>query len=152
MKIVSALTDKAIVININSTNEMDAQAIPDGWLVYQRTGILGQDVSNIKSWSWAWYICNHIVGGNGLHQIGSPIQLYQVMAQKVRGAHDKSEESGPQNSIIDDFHLVCRHLLFKWSSIDPDVDCSEIITLINTEKVSFKVLSKVLVTIMVILW
>ena len=73
------------------------------------------------------------------------------MAQEVRDAHGKAEESGPQNSIIDDFHLVCRHLLFKWSSIDPDVDCSEIITLINVEKVSYDMLSEVLVTIMVIL-
>jgi hypothetical protein len=77
--------------------------------------------------------------------------MFNAMAQKVKDAQssdDDEQENSPtlanspisavqQNSILDNLLLAEEHLVFKFSSIDPGVKCSEIVASVNVANYVF---------------
>ncbi len=58
-------------------------------------------------------------------------------------AHPSSKENG-QYSIFDQLHLTTEHTVFKWTSLDTSIKCSEIVASINVEKVMPKLMTLIL--------
>ena len=65
------------------------------------------------------------------------------MAQQVRDEITDDGETPSSNSIMDELRLAHEHLVFKWTSIDPKIKCSEIVASINVEKVTPEVVAMV---------
>jgi hypothetical protein len=78
------------------------------------------------------------------------------MAQKMKDAQSSDDDEQEnsltsaiqQNSILDNLLLAEEHLVFKFSSIDPGVKCSEIVASTNVAKVR----SSIITAIMISLW
>ena len=44
---------------------------------------------------------------------------------------------------MDELKLAHEHLVFKWSSLDPDIKCSEVVASINVNKVTPEVITQI---------
>jgi hypothetical protein len=85
--------------------------------------------------------------------------MFNAMAQKVKDAQssdDDEQENSPtlanspisavqQNSILDNLLLAEEHLVFKFSSIDPGVKCSEIVASVNVAKVTSSIITAIMI-------
>ena len=142
-EMISTMADKAYAINIDTVREMGERADREGWSAAQRTGMLAQDSANISPGVEHDYVRRRIVGGDESHRIGSLTLLYQSMAQQVRDEVSDGSEAPSNNSIMDELRLAHEHLVFKWTSIDPNTKCSEIVASINVEKVTPEVVAMV---------
>ena len=140
-EMISTMTDKAYAINIDTIHEMGERANREGWSAAQRTGMLAQDSANISPGVEFDYMRRRIVGGDETHRIGSLTLLFQSMAQQVRDEITDDSEAPSNNSIMDELRLAHEHLVFKWTSIDPNIKCSEIVASINVEKVTPEVVA-----------
>lgn len=49
----------------------------------------------------------------------------------------------PQNSIMDELLLANEHIVFKWTSLDPGIKCSEVVASINVNKVTPEVITTI---------
>ena len=49
----------------------------------------------------------------------------------------------PKNSVLDELRLAQQHLVFKWTSLDPEIKCSEVVASINVEKVSLEIITMI---------
>ena len=45
---------------------------------------------------------------------------------------------------MDKLRLAHEHLVFKWSSLDPDIKCSEVVASIIIEKVTLEIITKII--------
>ena len=77
-----------------------------------------------------------IVGGNESHRIDRLTLLVQSMAQEVHEEITDDIKKLSNNSIMDKLRLAHEHLVFKWTSVDPKIKCSEIVASSNVEKVT----------------
>ena len=81
--------------------------------------------------------------------------MFQAMEQKVKDAQcDKTKQedihaglSVQQNSILDNLPLAEDHLKFKFSSIDPQIKCSEILASVNGKKVMPRVNTSMIIAL-----
>ena len=144
---ISAMEDKAYSINLDIIREISERANQEGWTEHQRRGVLAQDSANISPGIEHDYVRTRLVGGDNSHGIGSLTSMYQAMAQKVRDLNKEELAVGDDgenhltknpshNSIMDELRLAHEHLVFKWTSVDPKVKCSEIVAPINVESVT----------------
>ena len=73
------------------------------------------------------------------------------MAQRVKAAQCNENvintEIGQQNSILDNLPLAEEHLIFKFSSIDLRVKCSDILASVNVTKVTSGVITSVMIAL-----
>ena len=142
-EMISTMADKAYAINVDTIREMGERADRESWSAAQRTGMLAQDSANISPGVEFDYVRRRIVGGDETHRIGSLTLLFQSMAQQVRDEITDDGETPSSNSIMDELRLAHEHLVFKWTSIDPKIKCSEIVASINVEKVTPEVVAMV---------
>ena len=78
------------------------------------------------------------------------------MAQKVKdpqSSGDEERENSPtsavqQNSILDNLLLAEEHLVFKFSSIDPGVKCSEIVASVNVANVTSSIITAIMISLL----
>ena len=142
-EMISTMADKAYAININTLRKMGERSGLEGWRAAQRTGMLAQDSASISPGVEHDYVRRSIVGGDESHRIGSLTLLYQSMAQQVRDKVSDGSKAPSNNSIMDDLRLAHKHLVFKWTYIDPKTKCLEIVASINVEKVTSQVVAAV---------
>ena len=104
---------------------------------------------------------NALKGGNESHSIASLSGMFCALAQKMKDTRC-GEEIEPaastdnfasatvvvhQNSIMDNLLLAEEHLVFKFSSIDPGVKCSEIVATMNVKKVTSGIITLVMIAL-----
>ena len=81
--------------------------------------------------------------------------MFNRMAQKMKDAQssdDDEQENSPtsviqQNSILDNLLLAEEHLVFKFSSVDPGVKCSEIVASVNVAKVKSSIITAIMISL-----
>ncbi len=94
--------------------------------------MIAQDSTNINAGIEHDYVTNKLKRGNESHSIATLLQMFHVLAQKVKDAQCKEntlqeqDEEVHQNSILDNHPLAVDHLIFKFSSIDPHAKCLEL--------------------------
>jgi len=44
---------------------------------------------------------------------------------------------------MDELKLAHEHLVFKWSSLDPNIKCSDVVALINVNKVTPEIIAQI---------
>jgi hypothetical protein len=100
-------------------------------------------------------VSNTLKGGDKSHCIVTLSRMFNAMAQKVKDAQssdDDEQENSPtsavqQNSILDNLLLAEEHLVFKFSSIDPGVKCSEIVASANVAKVTSSIITAIMISL-----
>ena len=101
---------------------------------------------------------NTLKGGDESHCIAALSRMFNAMAQKVKdhaaaqSCTDDERENSPtsavqQNSILDNLLLAEEHLVFKFSSIDPGVKCSEIVASVNVGKVTSSIITAIMISL-----
>jgi hypothetical protein len=74
--------------------------------------------------------------------------MFQALAQKIKDAEcDENEQEVQQNSILDNLLLAEEHLVFKFSSINPQIKCSEIVASVNVMKVTSGIISSMIIAL-----
>lgn len=83
--------------------------------------------------------------------------MFQAMAQKVKDSRseltteeDTSDANAtelPQNSILDNIPLAEEHLVFKFSSVDPEIKCSMIVASVNVNKVTPAIITSIMIAL-----
>ncbi|KAL7542027.1 hypothetical protein ACHAWF_011062 [Thalassiosira exigua] len=149
-ELVSRSSNKGYSLHLETIRTISQRATKEGWTGHQRRGTIAQDSANVKSTVEHDLVSNQFVGGDESHKIGTLSKLFQQMAQKVKDTTSDCENSNEKNknSILDELRLAGEHLVFKWTSIDPDVKCSIIFASINVEKVTPEILTTVLELLM----
>ncbi|KAL9182387.1 hypothetical protein ACHAXT_013039 [Thalassiosira profunda] len=149
-ELVSTMGDKAYAVNMDTIRTIGARATKEGWTDHQRRGCLGQDSASLHTIIEHDYVSNTLVGGDESHRLGGLTHMFQLLAQEVRDAQEEEAESDgegstarPHNSIMDELKLAKEHLVFKWTSIDPNVKCSEIVASINVNKVTPEIITEI---------
>ncbi|KAL7533595.1 hypothetical protein ACHAXR_005333 [Thalassiosira sp. AJA248-18] len=129
-EMVSAMADKAYAINIDTIRCIGERAKRDKWTKHQQTGVLAQDSANVNAGIQHDYVSNTLVGLDESHRLGNLTHMFQLMAQQVRDNREEEAEQDaegsskrPQNSIMDELKLAHEHLVFKWTSMDPNINC-----------------------------
>jgi len=66
---------------------------------------------------------------------------------EVKDAECNEDDGVHQNFILDNLPLAQEHLVFKFSSIDPHIKCSEIVASVNVTKVTPGVITSVIIAL-----
>ena len=109
--------------------------------------MIAQDSANISSGTKHDYVSNTLKEGNESHSIATLSRMFLVLAQKVKDAECDEGEGVQQNSILDNLPLSHEHLVFKFSSIDLQIKCSEIVASVNVRKVTPGVINSVIIAL-----
>jgi hypothetical protein len=145
---------------MNTIQSIGKRTRQEGWTSHQRIGAIAQDFANINSGIEHDYVSNTLKGGNESHSVATLSGMSHALAQKVKDAWC-DEEIEPaasadnfsgvtvvrQNSILDNLPLAEEHLVFKFSSIDPGVKCSEIVVTVNVKKVTSGIITLVMIAL-----
>ena len=147
-ELVSRSSDKGYSIHIATIQTISKRAKKEKWTQHQRTGCLANDSANINAGIEHDHVTNTFVGGDESHRIGTLSNMFHLMTQKVKSHTAAAESNGTndpqnQNSILDELRLAKEHLVFKFTSLDPDIKCSEIVASINVEKVNPELIATV---------
>jgi hypothetical protein len=86
-------------------------------------------------------------GGNKSHTVATLSRMFLALAQKVKNAECDAREGVQQNSILDNLPLAQEHLVFKLSSIAPQIKCSKIVASVNVTKVTPGVITSVIIAL-----
>jgi hypothetical protein len=154
-ELTTTKNDKAYCLHMNTIQSVSERAHSENWTSHQRIGAIAQDSANINSRIEHDYVSNTLKGGNESHCIETLLRMFTVMAQKVKDAQscdDDEQENSPtsavqQNSILDDLLLAEEHLVFKFSSIDLRVKCSEIVASVNVVKVASSIITAIMISL-----
>ena len=98
---------------------------------------------------------NTLKCGDESHCIATLLRMFIAMAQKVKdtqSSDDDERENSPtvavqQNSILDYLLLAEEHLVFKFSSIDQGVKCSEIVASVYVAKVTSSIITAIMISL-----
>ena len=146
-KMVSRNADKAFALCTVSMKAISEMANKDGWNDSARNGVISFDSCSLNAGVDHDHVTNTIVGGDESRRISSLSQMFEVLANKVNSAAGDLEadpEDSKSNSILDELKLAQEHLVFKWTSTDPETKCSEIVASINVEVVTAQLVAAVL--------
>jgi hypothetical protein len=152
--------DKAYYLHMNTIQSISKCAHQESWMSHQRIGAIAQDSANINSGIEHNYVSNTLKGGDESCSIATLSGMFCALAQKAKDARcDKELDPAAsadnfsgmtvvrQNSILDNLPLAEEHLVFKFSSIDLGVKCSEIVATMNVEKVTSGIITLVMITL-----
>ena len=89
---------------------------------------------------------NTLKGGDESHCIATLLRMFIAMVQKVKNTQS-SDDDERENSILDYLLLAEEHLVFKFSSIDPGVKCSEIVASVNVAKVTSSIITAIMISL-----
>jgi hypothetical protein len=94
------------------------------------------------------YVSNTLKGGDKSHSVATLSRIFLALAQKVKDAECDEGEGVQQNTILDNPPpLSQEHLVFKFSSIDPQIKCSKIVASVNMTKVTPGVITSVIIAL-----
>jgi hypothetical protein len=84
--------------------------------------------------------------------IATLLRMFQALVQKVKDAalakiNENEENDENQHSILENLQLAEENLVFKFSSIDPRLKCSEIVVSLNVTKVTSRVITSVIIAL-----
>jgi hypothetical protein len=135
-ELITTKNDKAYCMHMNTICSISDRARCENWTSHQWIGALAQDSANINSGIEHDYVTNTLKGGDESHSITTLSLMFQALAQKVKDAECDENKAVQQNSILDNLLLAQEHLVFKFSSIDLQIKCSEIVASVNVTKVT----------------
>jgi hypothetical protein len=154
-ELIATKNVKAYCLHMNTIQSIGKRARQESWTSHQHIGAIAQDSANINSGIEHNYVSNTLKGGNESHSVATLSGMFCVLAQKVKDAWC-DEEIEPaaastvvhdQNSILDNLPLAKEHLVFKFSSIDLCVKCSEIVATVNVKKVTSGIITSVMIAL-----
>jgi hypothetical protein len=157
-EMVSTDNDKACGLHLNTIRSIAERAKRENWTNHQRIGIIAQDSANIKSGIAHDYKLNRLKGGDESFGISNLSKMFQALAQEVKDAESNDEEDTdkdepnitaseqPQQttSILDSLILAKEHLVFKFTIMDPNIQCSEVVASANVNKVTPGIITMIL--------
>ena len=156
-KLILTNKDKAYALHMNTIRSIGKRAATEKWTSHQRIGVIAQDSTNIKSGIEHDYVTNTLTGGDETHCIFTLSHMFQSVAQQVRNTASSSiltdkgipagESQQQNNSILDNLPLAEEHLVFKFTVMDPNIKCSEIMASVNVNKVTPAVISAIMITL-----
>ena len=135
---------------MNTIRSISDHARLENWTSHQRIGVIAQDSANINSGIEHDYVSNTLKGGNESHSVATLSRMFQAPAQKMKDAEccdENEQQEVQQNSILDNLPLAEEHLVFKFSSIDPQIQCSEIVASVNVTKVTSGIISSMMIAL-----
>jgi hypothetical protein len=140
---------------MNTIQSISDRAHCENRTSHQRIGAIAQDSANINSGIEHNYVSNTLKGGDESHCIATLSRMFNAMAQKVKGTQssdDDERENSPtlavqQKSIMDNLLLAEEHLVFKFSSIDSGVKCSEIVASVNAAKGTSSIITAIMISL-----
>ncbi len=135
-ELVTTKNDKAYCMHMNTIRSISNCARRENWTSHQRIGAIAQDSTNINSGMEHDYVANTLKGGNESHSVATLSRMFSALVQKVKDAECNEGEGVQKNSILDNIPLAQEHLVFKFSSIDSQIKCSEIVASVNVTKVT----------------
>ena len=134
-------------MHMNTICSISDRAHRENRMSHQQIGVIAQDSANINSGIKHDYMTNTLKGGNKSHSVATFSRMFLVLAQKVKDAEYNEDEGVQQNSILDNIPLAQEHLVFKFSSIDPQIKCSEIVASMNVTKVTPGVITSMIIAL-----
>ena len=146
-ELITTKNDKAYCLHMNTICSISDRARRENWTSNQQIGAIAQDSANINSGIEHDYVTNTLKGGDESHSIATLSRMFSALAQKVKDAECNEDEGVHQNSILDNLPLAQEHLVFKFSSIDPHIKCSEIVASVNVTKVTSGVITSVIIAL-----
>jgi hypothetical protein len=155
-ELITTKNDKAYCLHMHTIQSIGERARQEGWTSHQRIGAIAQDSANINSGIEHDYVSNTLKGGDESHSVASLSEMFRALAQKMKDTRCGKEIEPAasadtfasatmvhQNSILDNLPIADEHLVFKFSSIDPGVKCSEIVATVNVKKVTSGIITSV---------
>jgi hypothetical protein len=150
-ELISTKNDKAYCLHMNTIWSISDHADREGWTSHQRISVIAQDSANINSGIEHDYVTNTLKGVDESHSVATLLRMILALAQRVKDVQCNENvldvEMVQQISILDNLPLAEEHLIFKFSSIDPGVKCSEIVALVNVTMVTFGVITSVMIAL-----
>jgi hypothetical protein len=147
-ELITTLNDKAYCMHMNTIRSISDRACCDNWTSHQRIGVIAQDSANIISRIKHDYVMNTLKGGKKSHSIATLSRMFHALAQKMKDAEcNENEQEVQQNSFLDNYLLAEEHLIFKFSSMDPQIKCLEIVASVNMTKVTPGIISSMIIAL-----
>ncbi len=113
--------------------------------------MIAQDSANINPGIEHDYVTNTLKGGDESHSVATLSRMILALAQRVKYMQGNENvldvKMIQQNSILDNLPRAEEHLIFKFSSIDPGVKCSEIVALVNVTIVTSGVITSLMIAL-----
>ena len=135
-KMVLCNADKTFALCTVSMKAISEMANKDGWSDNARNGVISFDSCSLNAGIDHDHATNVIVEGDESRCISSLSQMFEVLANRVNSTAEDLEtdpKDAKSNSILDELKLAQEHLVFEWTSTNPETKCSEIGALINVE-------------------
>jgi hypothetical protein len=142
-ELITTKNDKAYCMHMNTICSISDRACRENWTSHQRIGAIAQDSTNINSGIEHNYVTNTLKGGNKSHSVTTLSRMFQALAQKVKDAECNENKAVQQNSILNSLPLAQEHI----SSIDPQINCSEIVASRNMTKVTPEVITSMIIAL-----
>jgi hypothetical protein len=138
---------------MNTNQSISDRAHQEGWTSHQRVGAIAQDLANINLGVEHNHVTNALKRGDKSH-VTTLSQMFQALAQKVKDAavaeiNVNEANDSNQHSILKNLQLAEEHLVFKFSSIDSRVKCSEIVASVNVTKIMSRVITSVIIALFI---
>jgi hypothetical protein len=147
-ELITTKNYKAYCMHMNTIHSISDRARLENWTSHQRIGAIAQDSANINTGTEHDYVSNTLKGGDESHSVATLSRMFQALAQKMKDAEcNESKQVVLQNCILDNILLAEDHLVFKFSSIDPQIKCLEIVASVNVTKVTSEIISSLIVTL-----
>ena len=148
-ELITSKNDKAYCMHMNTIRSISDRARLENWTSHQRIGVIAQDSANINSSIEHDYVSNTLKGADESHSVATLSRMFQALAQKMKDTEceENEQQEVQQNSILDNLPLAEEHLVFKFSSVDPQIKCPEIVASVNVTKVTSGVISSVMIAL-----
>ena len=146
-ELIATKNDKAFCMHMNTICSISDRACRENWTSNQQIGAIAQDSANINSGIKHEYVTNTLKGGNKSHSVATFSRMFLALAQKVKDVECNEDEGVQQNAILDNLPLAQEHLVFKFSSINLQIKCSEIVISMNVKKVTPRVITSVIIAL-----
>jgi hypothetical protein len=93
-------------------------------------------------------VTNTLKGGNESHRVATLSRMFQAMERKVKDAEcNENEQEVQQNSVLENLPFAEEHLILKFSSINPQIKCLEIVASVNMTKVTSGIISSMIIAL-----
>jgi hypothetical protein len=152
-ELITTKNNKAYCVHMNTICSIRDRAGHENWTSHQQIGAIAQDSANIDSGIEHDYVQSTLKRGNESHSVTALSQMFQVLVQEVKDSQcnkniqEEDEAVKQNNSILDNLPLAQEHLVFKFSSIDLKVKCSEIVASVNMTKVTPGVITSMIIAL-----
>ncbi len=145
--------NKAYCLHMNTIRSISDRAHCKNWTSHQQIGAIAQNSANINSGIEHNYVTNTLKGGDESHSVTTLSRMFQALVQKVKDSQyneivqEEDEALKQNNSILDSLLFAQEHLVFKFSSINLQIKCSEMLASVNVTKVTAGVITSMIIAL-----